>query len=240
MRNKNNPLNDLIDQVKSSQAGGKGQNSIIESDYRIEVIRKVIHLVSLSIPLTYYFIPKSTALILVIPLMVAFLTVDIARYYHKPVEEWFYKFFGFLLRKRESDKKKKTLNGATYVLISATICIMFFPKIIMIIGFSILIISDITAALVGRRFGKHKFIAKSLEGSLAFFVSAIVVIALTPKIEYLPSEYLIGIAAALVGTIAEALPADIDDNLSIPISVGAVLWLLYTILLPTLNVYKFG
>jgi len=240
MRNKNNPLNDLIDQVKSSQAGGKGQNSIIESDYRIEVIRKAIHLVSLSIPLTYYFIPKSTALILVIPLMVAFLTIDIARYYHKPVEEWFYKFFGFLLRKRESDKKKKTLNGATYVLISATICIMFFPKIIMIIGFSILIISDITAALIGRRFGKHKFIAKSLEGSLAFFVSAIVVIALTPKIEYLPSEYLIGIAAALVGTIAEALPADIDDNLSIPISVGAVLWLLYTILLPTLNVYKFG
>lgn len=240
MRNKNNPLNDLIDQVKSSQAGGKGQNSIIESDYRIEVIRKAIHLVSLSIPLTYYFIPKSTALILVIPLMVAFLTVDIARYYHKPVEEWFYKFFGFLLRKRESDKKKKTLNGATYVLISATICIIFFPKIIMIIGFSILIISDITAALIGRRFGKHKFIAKSLEGSLAFFVSAIVVIALTPKIEYLPSEYLIGIAAALVGTIAEALPADIDDNLSIPISVGAVLWLLYTILLPTLNVYKFG
>jgi len=110
----------------------------------------------------------------------------------------------------------------------------------MIIGFSILIISDITAALIGRRFGKHKFIAKSLEGSLAFFVSAIVVIALTPKIEYLPSEYLIGIAAALVGTIAEALPADIDDNLTIPISVGAVLWLLYTILLPTLNVYKFG
>ncbi len=240
MRNKNNPLNDLIDQVKSSQTGGKGRNSIIESDYRIEVIRKAIHLVSLSIPITYYFIPKSTALILVIPLMVAFLTVDIARYYHKPVEEWFYKFFGFLLRKRESDKKKKTLNGATYVLISATICIIFFPKIIMIIGFSILIISDITAALIGRRFGKHKFIAKSLEGSLAFFVSAIVVIALTPKIEYQFGEYLIGFAAALVGTITEALPADIDDNLSIPISVGAILWLLYTIFLPTLNVYKFG
>jgi dolichol kinase len=240
MRNKNNPLNDLINQVKSSQAGGKGQNSIIESDYRIEVIRKAIHLVSLSIPITYYFISKTTALILVIPLMVAFLTVDIARYYHKPVEEWFYKFFGFLLRKRESDKKKKTLNGATYVLISATICIIFFPKIIMIIGFSILIISDITAALIGRKFGKHKFIAKSLEGSLAFFVSAIGVIALTPKIEYLPGEYLIGIVAALVGTIAEALPADIDDNLSIPISVGAILWLLYTIFLPTLNIYKFG
>ena len=240
MRSKSNPLNDLIDQVKSSQAGGNGQNSIIESDYRIEVIRKAIHLVSLSIPITYYFVSKTTALILILPLMIAFLTIDVARYYHKPIEEWFYKYFGFLLRKRESDKKKKTLNGATYVLISATICIIIFPKIVTIMSFAILIISDITAALIGRRYGRHKFIAKSLEGSLAFFVSAVVVIALTPKIEYQFGEYLIGFAAALAGTVAEALPADIDDNLSIPITVGAVLWLLYYLLLPSLDIYKLG
>jgi len=240
MRNKNNPLNDLIDQVKSSQIGGNGQNSIIEHDYRIEVIRKAIHLVSLSIPITYYFVSKTTALILVVPLMVAFLSIDIARYYHKPIEEWFYKYFGFLLRKRESDKEKKTLNGASYVLISATICILLFPKLVTITCFTILIISDITAALIGRKYGRHKFLAKSLEGSLAFFVSAVFVIALTPKIEYQFSEYLIGFAAALVGTVTEALPADIDDNLSIPISVGTVLWLLYYFILPSLNIYKLG
>ena len=240
MRNKNRPLNNLIKEVKSTQTGGTNQLSSIEHDYRIEVIRKVIHLISLSIPIVYYFLPKSTMLIFLIPLTVSFFFVDIARYYHRSVEEWFYKFFGFLLRKRESDKKRKTLNGATYVLISALICVIIFPKIITITSFSILIISDITSALIGRRFGKHRFIAKSLEGSTAFFVSALVVIAVTPKIDYHINEYLIGTVAALIGTVVEALPAQIDDNFSVPISVGASLWLLYWIFLPALNIYKFG
>jgi dolichol kinase len=240
MRNKNHPLNDLIKEVKLTQTGGTNQLSSIEHDYKIEVIRKAIHLVSISIPIVYYFLPKSTMLILLIPLTVSFLFVDIARYYYRPVEEWFYKFFGFLLRKRESDKKRKTLNGATYVLISALICVIIFPKIITITSLSILIISDITSALIGRRFGKHRFIAKSLEGSTAFFVSAFIVIAVTPKIEYQLNEYLIGAVAAFIGMVAEALPAHIDDNFSVPISVGASLWLLYWILLPALNIYKFG
>jgi dolichol kinase len=217
-----------------------GHISIIEYDYRFEVIRKTIHLFSLSIPVFYFVLPKHIALSILIPLTIAFLVVDLARYYNKAIEEWFYGTFGYILRKRESDKVKKTLNGATYVLISATLCVIIFPKLITVTAFSILIISDITAALIGRRFGRHRFIGKSLEGSLGFFVSAVIVIAATPKIEYLPAEYIIGIAAALVGTIAEAMPAEIDDNLTIPLSVGAALWILYAIFLPALNLYKFG
>ncbi|MBI5019874.1 MAG: dolichol kinase [Ignavibacteriales bacterium] len=213
---------------------------MIESDYRIEVIRKAIHLISLSIPITYYFVSKPVALTLLVPMTLIFLSSDLARYYNQAFEKWYFKYFGFLLRKRENDKKNKTLNGATYVLISATFCVLVFPKIIMITSFSILIISDIAAALIGRRFGKHKFISKSVEGSSAFFFTALIVIIVTPKVEYQLGEYLIGIIAALIGTVTEALPADIDDNLSIPISVGASLWLLYTIFLPILDIYKLG
>jgi dolichol kinase len=240
MEPKNNPLNELIDRVKNAPAASDGEIPIIEYDYRIEIIRKAIHLCSLSIPVLYFMLDKPTALTLLIPLMLAFLVADLARYYNKSAEEWFYRYFRFLLRKRESNKEKKTLNGATYVLISATICVIIFPKIITVTSFTILIICDITAALVGRRFGKHRFIAKSLEGSTGFFLSGLVVIALTPKIGYQPGEYLIGFAAVLVGTVAEALPADIDDNLSIPVTVGATLWLLYSVFLPMLNIYKFG
>lgn len=216
------------------------QLHVIEHDYRVEVIRKMVHLFSLSIPIVYYFLSRPTGLAILIPLTTIFLVVDIARYYNQSVEQFVHTYFGFMMRKRENDKKRKTLNGATYVLISATICVLLFPKIITITSFSILIISDITSALVGRRFGKHKFIAKSLEGSTAFFISAIIVVMVTPKINYLFMEYIIGIIAALVGTIAEALPADIDDNLSVPLSVGATLWLLYYLLLPALNVYQLG
>ncbi|MDI6767145.1 MAG: SEC59/DGK1/VTE5 family protein [Bacteroidota bacterium] len=240
MRNKNHPLEDIIGQIKSADSGSSNSLPLIEHDYRIEIIRKAIHLCSLSIPIAYYYLPKSIILYILIPLTIAFLTVDIARHYHKPIEDWFYKYFGFMLRKHESDKRRKTLNGATYVLISATICVIIFPKIITVASFAILIISDITAALIGRRFGKHRFFSKSLEGSAGFFFSALIVIAVSPKIEYQLSEYLISIVAAFVGTITEALPVKIDDNLSIPIVVGITLWLLYIIFLPTLNIYKFG
>jgi len=240
MINHHPPLNDEPPPVNPDHPTVEPQLHIIEHEYSVEVIRKSVHLVSLSIPIVYYFVDKPMALTLVIPLMTVFLVIDLARYYNQSVEHFVHKYFGFMMRKREIDKKRKTLNGATYVLIAATICVLIFPKIITITSFSILIISDITSALVGRRFGKHRFIAKSLEGSSAFFFSAIIVVALTPKIEYHFAEYLIGVAAALVGTIAEALPADIDDNLSIPLSVGASLWLLYYLFLPALNVYKLG
>jgi dolichol kinase len=214
--------------------------SKIDSSYRIELIRKAIHLCSLSIPIIYFFTPRAVALTIIIPITLWFIAVDIARHYHRPMQDWFYGVFGWLLRPRESDLKKKRLNGATYVFISATLCIFFFPKLIAITSFSILIISDLTAALVGRRFGKHRFLGKTSEGSLAFFVSAIIVVLLTPKIEYQVGEYIIGTVAASFGAIVEALPFDIDDNLSIPLSVGTIMWLQYHFALPLIDLYKLG
>lgn len=214
--------------------------SHIDSAYRIELIRKGIHFCSLSIPIAYFYVPRGVALDVFIPLTLAFAAVDIARYYHSPIQEWFYRSFGWLLRERETDSRKKRLNGATYVLISATICVIVFPKIIAVTCFAILIVSDLTAALVGKRFGKHRFFSKSLEGSLGFLVSAVAVVALTPKIEYKFSEYLIGVGGAAVGTVVEALSTEVDDNLSIPLVVGVTIWLMYYYFLPGVNVYAFG
>ena len=197
-----------------------------DSSYRIELVRKAIHLCSLSIPIVYYFISRQVALWIIIPLTIAFVAVDIARYYYPPVQQWFYRWFGSLLRPRESNAAHKRLNGATYVLISATICIFLFPKPIAITSFSILIISDLMAALIGKRFGRHRFFGKTIEGSLAFFLSAVVVVLLAPKVHNQAGEYLIGTVAAAAGTIVEALPIEIDDNLSIPLVIGAIMWVL--------------
>lgn len=208
-------------------------------DYKNEVIRKLIHLNSLSIPIIYYYIDKKLALSILTPLTLAFLIVDVVRYYNPQVAEWFYKFFGFLLRNKEKDEKKKRLNGATNVLISALLGILVFPKLIFVTAFSILIISDIASALIGRKLGRRKFFAKSLEGAAAFFISAVIVVMFTPKVENLYWEYLIGIIAAFFGTIAESMSFGIDDNISIPITVGTIMWILYVILLPQINVYHF-
>jgi len=204
--------------------------------YKDELFRKLIHLFSLSIPIVYYFITtEATALILGV-LAVLALIIDLGRYLHPETGKIFYKIFGFLLREHELDHIKKNLNGATYVLISALISVLIFPKVIFISAFSILIISDSLAALIGRKFGKRKFLSKSFEGTLTFFVSACIVIFFTPKVGGFFEEYLIGFIGAFVGAIVENISFKlVDDNLSIPLSVGFTMWGLYLALLPNLD-----
>ena len=204
--------------------------------YKDEILRKLIHLCSLSIPVVYYFIPRSVALVILGIMTAIALFFDLGRYLSSTIGKIFYKFFGFMLRQHELDHKKRNLNGATYVLLSAFICVLLFPKVIVVTAFAILIISDTTAALIGRRFGNHKFLFKSLEGTLAFFLSGVVVVLLSPKIEYRFSEYVIGIIATAFGAIIENVSFGLaDDNLVIPISVGITMWLLYFLFLPEVN-----
>jgi dolichol kinase len=204
--------------------------------YKDEILRKLIHLCSLSIPVVYYFIPRNAALVILGIMTAIALFFDLGRYLSSTIGKIFYRFFGFMLRKHELDHKKRNLNGATYVLLSAFICVLLFHKVIVVTAFAILIICDTTAALIGRRFGKHKFLFKSLEGTLAFFISGVVVVLLSPKIEYRFSEYVIGIIAAAFGAIIENVSYGLaDDNLVIPITVGIAMWLLYFLFLPGLS-----
>ncbi|HEX2983266.1 MAG TPA: dolichol kinase, partial [Ignavibacteriales bacterium] len=140
---------------------------------------------------------------ILVPLTLTVLILDWLRYSNPAFAKLFYIVFGFLLRAHEKDERKRNLNGATFVLISAVICVLIFPKIFFITAFSILIISDTSAALIGRKFGRTKFLSKSLEGTTAFFISACIVVLLSPKVEKAFAEYLIGFAAAFIGAIAE-------------------------------------
>ena len=201
--------------------------------YRDELIRKMIHLCSLSFPVVYYFISRHDVILILSGFTIFSMTVELWRYFSPKAGKIFYRLFGFLLREHEMDVKKKNLSGATYVILSALLCAVIFPKVVFITAFSVLIISDTFAALVGRRYGNHKFLAKSLEGTFAFFVTAVLVIFVTPKILYVPGEYLFGILAAALGAIAENISYGwADDNLTIPLTVGVVIWICYVIFYP--------
>ena len=204
--------------------------------YRDEIVRKLIHLSSLSIPIVYYFISRTNAIIILSIVTFIALAIDLLRYFSPGFGKVFYSIFGILLRKHELDEQKKNLNGATYVLISALVCVILFPKVFFVTAFSILIISDSMAALIGRKFGHHKFLSKSLEGTLAFFISASIVVLFTPKVEGLLLEYIIGFIAAAIAAIVENISHGLmDDNLSVPVSIGFSMWGLYLLLLPHLQ-----
>ena len=118
--------------------------------------------------------------------------------------------------------------------------VLIFPKVFVITGFAVLILSDISAALIGRRYGKHKFLSKSLEGTLAFFVVGCIVVLFSPKVANDLGEYFIGIAAVAVGAIFENISYGwADDNLTVPVSIGLSMWILYLIFYPEFNLSLF-
>lgn len=210
-------------------------------DYKHELVRKSVHLCSLSMPILYYYVTRELALTVLVPMLLFLLFFDISRHYITPVKTLYNNLFGFMLRKHETDENKKNLNGATYVLLSAVIVVFIFPKVIVITSFAVLIIGDIFAALIGRKFGKHKFLKKSLEGTLAFFFTASIVVIIAPKVEYLAIEYIIGFIAVAVGAIVENLSGGwADDNLTIPLSIGLAMWGLYLIFIPGMQLFLAG
>jgi dolichol kinase len=206
-------------------------------DYSSEVVRKGIHLASLAIPIIYYYVSRETGLYLLLPVTAAFFLADLGRWFSPSFGDWYYRTFGWLLRRHEQDHSARRLTGATNILLSAVVCVALFPKIITINAFAILIISDTTSALVGRRYGKRRFLSKSFEGTLAFFVSAIPVVLIAPKIEGSVTEYALWMAGAAAGAITEASVHKIDDNITVPLVIGLVLWALYLLFLPDLNLH---
>lgn len=210
----------------------KDQQPIEQIPMTGEFTRKIIHISSLIIPIGYYYLSYATALWILIPFTAFAFIMDYGRHFIPPLNRFVNWAFGSILREHEKDNSRKLLSGGSYVLISACICIVAFPKVIAITAFSILIISDTASALFGRRFGKHRFLDKSLEGTIAFILSAWVVVLFSPKVSGNLQEYLLGFTAAVIGGIFEAwsVSLKLDDNFSVPLSIGIFMWLGYYLL----------
>lgn len=181
---------------------------------------------SLSIPVIYIYVTQETALMVLVPLCILAIVIDFMSRKPNIVQKFMHSLFGDILRPHEK-KGGFGLNGASWVLISAIVCVVIFPKLITVTGFTILIISDLSAALIGKKWGKTNFLDKSFEGSTAFVITAMIVVTVWGKIFQLPLSYfLIGYFASIVGAVFEASSTrfKIDDNLAIPVSIGFIMW----------------
>lgn len=180
-----------------------------------EIVRKAIHISSSAIPLLYWFLfEKEVMLRGVIAIAALFLLAEYLRLHHTGIRKIFMLIFGAAIRNHEQEN----LTGATYVFTGAVISIFLFPKEIAVQSLLILSISDTFAALIGIPFGKHKFLAKSIEGSTAFFIATLLILTV-----FGPERIVLNILVAILITILEALPAKIDDNFSIPLLSGCLL-----------------
>ncbi len=151
------------------------------------------------------------------------LGIDVLRHKHEPTRRLLMKLVGPLLRSHERENGTLTLTGATWVLIAATLTLGAFPPAVGVTAFSVLIVSDTFAALVGRRFGKTRFLDKTVAGTATFIVTACGVVAAMGVTYSMPwTFWLAGAVGAVAAGITEAsaVRLKLDDNIAIPFSMA--------------------
>jgi len=183
--------------------------------YGKEMIRKSIHLSTSLFAFLYYYFDKPLMLAISLVLTAGFLFVDLLRMFSGQIEKYFHIVFSGLLRNREMSRD---LTGATYLFAGISLTILLFERNIAIASILVLTISDTIAAVIGKKFGRNKIGAKSVEGSIAFFISTVIIIWFVIK----PDIFLLLFISALISFI-EAAPLFINDNLSIPLFSGLLL-----------------
>ena len=192
-----------------------------------ELYRKIFHLFLFLIPFFFIKFGKSEFLTIFIPIAIIIITIDYYRCKFDKLNFIASKFFKLIMRDKEINQKK--LSGMSWVFGGASLNFLMFDKVIAVTGFCILIFADAMAAVIGKSIKSAPFYEKSRAGSLAFFITSILVILISGL--YFDCRlpfYFFAIFIATFLTFIEAYPSFfiVDDNLSIPLTFGICMTLL--------------
>ena len=190
--------------------------------YQQEALRKSTHFIALLIPTSYIIFPREWAIAV---MATAFLLVAAFEFFR--LRRWrpwtlIEPYVGGMIRPKE---QSGNFTGAFYILLAGTLTIAFFPRYVATTAITFDILGDVASAMIGRKFGHHKIRGqKSFEGAAGFLVVALLIIVIMPKV-----PYTVGIVGAVVASLVEAVSIYRDDNLTVPLSSGLVMYLMMTL-----------
>ncbi len=179
-----------------------------------EAGRKAIHLFALVMPIGLWFVPVHAARLILFGFFLLLATFDITRWTNSRLSRFLRQTLGSVLRPHE----RRRFSGGTYILAAGALCSILFAKPVAVAVLICIIVGDTAAVFVGRAVGKIRIGHKTLEGSLAFFLSSLICILWIPGL-----SWQVKVLGAAVAAFVEALPIPMDDNLTVPLIAGAVM-----------------
>lgn len=153
-------------------------------------------------------------LILALILMVT-AGLDVLRLLDPKVNVLFFRTFAPLASPRE----EKGIASSTWYALSAFLVVLLFPLDYALAGILVLAWADPAANLVGKRWGRIRFLGGTVRGTGTFVLIAFCALSL-----FVP--WTLALGAAVATAVAEVLPLKLDDNLLIPIFVAGLLTLI--------------
>ncbi len=190
-----------------------------------EIYRRLAHLSCLWIPAVIYFLDKQYALWLFCGLTICVLLIEFMYHSSDKVSAFYNRLFGTTLPRAER-LRNGALTGASFMMLGTLFCLLF-DKEISVTATAVLLVADTAAAIVGMAYGRTSIFGKSLEGSVAFLFSGIIIlIFLGVLLPHGPHYFPSGATAVIAATFIElySKKMHMNDNFSIPATICIVMW----------------
>lgn len=200
----------------------------------LHLARKSWHLLmGLTIAAVFYLsgMSRTTAVILLGSILGFDLFMETARLRIPSLNEKIMRVWGPFMRSCEVNR----LSGIPYYISAAVLAIAIFPKPIAVLSIMYLACGDPIASLFGIMYGSkgpRLTNGKSLIGTAAGVIAcmAVTLIFLSTQPVSFSTLLTLTVIGGLAGGLAELLPLEVDDNFSIPVVSGFVLWLAFILL----------
>ncbi|MCM2324068.1 MAG: SEC59/DGK1/VTE5 family protein [Oligoflexia bacterium] len=171
-------------------------------------------------------LPTATSLFILILCLGLAMSVETLRLRNPSFNSKVLRYWGPLMRTSEVGR----VSGVPYYLAATIIAIAIFPKPVAVLSILYLACGDPIASLFGILYGDRAWrfsSGKSLVGTTAGVVTCILISLLFLSSMQLPVGTLLALSVigGVAGGTAELMPFEADDNFTIPVISGFVLWL---------------
>jgi len=170
------------------------------------------------------------------------ISLDLLRLRIPTLGRWVNYCTGSLMRWGEETR----LSGIPFYALGVFISFVVFPKSIATLAVLYLAVGDPVASIVGVYFTKkgriyrpgwfQNFSPKSIEGALACFMICSIINLIAMPLVFNKMNFgewnwfFVSLLAGLSAMIAELIPTRTDDNLSLPLISGSLVWLITSFL----------
>ncbi|MGE4233414.1 MAG: diacylglycerol/polyprenol kinase family protein [Bacteriovoracia bacterium] len=194
----------------------------------LHIARKLWHISTGLIIVTCYMSGLSQSVgIQILSYLLAFsITMEFLRLKNPAVNETCVRFFSPIIRRHEVNK----ISGTPYYVASSLVAIAVFPKPVAILSLLYLALGDPISSFFGVLYSKKSvriFEGKSLHGTVAGFIACSLVtwIYLRSTGMYGLNLIRLSLLGGFAGALAELLPLEVDDNFTIPVVSGFIMWI---------------
>ncbi|MEW6057540.1 MAG: diacylglycerol/polyprenol kinase family protein [Bdellovibrionota bacterium] len=224
------PNENVVSQtIKSTQLKINQLARILPIRTELHLFRKIWHMMTGLAIISVYMsgVSQATILSFLIPFFFWTVAMEVWRLKNPLINEKCIRFFSVIIRSNEVHR----VSGVPYYIASSIVAVGIFPKPVAILSLFYLALGDPLASLFGILFSNRSVKifngSKSLHGTAAGYCVCAIVTWL-----YLRSTGMHGLdlirltlLGGFAGALAELLPLDIDDNFTIPVVSGFILWL---------------